>query len=367
MGLFQKKIINFFPRPFGLDLSDLSVKGVWIEEEGGRHVFRSYASISFPNGAVMDGEIRDEEAVVTAIRKLSEQGKPGKIKTKKVVCSLPETKAFLRIITLPHMPESEVGEAIKWEIEANIPLAIDQVYYDWQVLSDELFHDQSKEKTFVLVVAVARGVVDTFYSVVERAGFEVVGMETEAVAQARSLLSSTENLEKTTLIVDIGDRRTSFFVCLGNIPCFTSSVPLSSQAITDAISKEMRISFEEAEKIKLSQGIGSFTDENPVFNAARPILDNLVAEMGRSMEFYLGNLRYSSQVDSIMLCGGGANMKGLIPYLTWKLGKKVELGDPWVNVKMGENIPPINRDRSVQYSTAIGLAIPNIEEYEYLA
>ncbi|MDQ5961412.1 MAG: Type pilus assembly protein PilM, partial [Patescibacteria group bacterium] len=80
-----------------------------------------------------------------------------------------------------------------------------------------------------------------------------------------------------------------------------------------------------------------------------------------------GNLRYSSQVDSILLCGGGANMKGLIPYLTWKLGNLVELGDPWVNVKMGENIPPINLDRSVQYSTAIGLAIPNIEEYEYLA
>lgn len=367
MSLFQKKIINFFPRPFGLDLSDLSVKGVWIEEEGGKHVFRSYASVSFPNGAVMDGEIRDEEAVVAAIRKLSLLGKPGRIKTKKVVCSLPETKAFLRIITLPHIPESEVGEAIKWEIEANIPLSLDQVYYDWQVLNDELFHDQAKEKTFVLVVAVARNVVDTFYDVVERAGFEVVGMETEAVAQARSLLSGSENYQKTTLIVDIGDRRTSFFVCLGNIPCFTSSVPISSQAVTDAISKEMRIPFEAAEKIKLSQGIGSFTDENQVFHAAQPILDNLVEEMGRSIEFYLGNLRYSSSVDSIVLCGGGANMKGLIPYLTWKLGKKVELGDPWVNVRMGDDIPPIDRNHSVQYSTAIGLAIPNIEEYEYLA
>jgi type IV pilus assembly protein PilM len=367
MGLFQKKIINFFPRPFGLDLSDLSVKGVWIEEEGGKHVFRSYASVSFPNGAVIDGEIRDEEVVVAAIRKLSLEGRPGKITTKKVVCSLPETKAFLRIITLPRMPESEVEEAIKWEIEANIPLTLDQVYYDWQVLPEDLFHDLEQAKTFVLVVAVARSGVDTFYAVAQRAGLEVVGMETEAVAQARSLLSSTENIGKTTLIVDIGDRRTSFFICLGNIPCFTSSVPLSSQAITDAISKEMRIPFEEAEKIKLSQGIGSFVDENPVFHAARPILDNLVAEMGRSMEFYLGNLRYSNTIDSIVLCGGGANMKGLIPYLTWKMGQTVELGDPWVNVKMGDNLPPIDRNRSVQYSTAIGLAIPNIEEYEYLA
>lgn len=371
MSFLQKKIINYFPRPFGLDISDLSLKAAWIEEEGGGRVFRSYASVSLPTGAVIDGEIKDADAVVRALEQITRQGKPRAIRAKKVVCSLPEIKAFLRIISLPKMAEEEVEAAIKWEIEANIPLPIDQVYYDWQVLREGVFLDRAKDKTLVLVVAVARSVVDDFYMVLDRAGFEVVGMETEAVAQARSLLlnlpGTSRDFSRTTLIVDIGDRRTSFFVCVGNVPCFTSSVPLSSQGITDAISKELKISFEDAEKIKLSRGIGSFTDDNPLYRAAQPVLDSLVSEMQKSIDFYLSNLEYSNAVDAVILCGGGANMRGLIPYLTWKLGRKVELGDPWINVGLGGDIPPIDRNRSVQYSTAIGLGLPNIEIYEYLA
>ncbi len=371
MSFLQKKIINYFPRPFGLDISDLSLKAAWIEEEGGRRVFRSYSSVPLPMGAVVDGEIKDSGAVVKALQQIVQQGKPRSIHAKKVVCSLPEIKAFLRIISLPRMAEEEIEEAMKWEIEANIPLPIDQVYYDWQVLREGVFAEHSKDKMFTLVVAVSRGVVDDFYNVLEQAGFDVIGMETEAVAQARSLLpdlpGTSKDFSRTTLIVDIGDRRTSFFVCVGNIPCFTSSVPISSQGITDAISKELKISFEDAEKMKLSRGIGSFTDDNPLYRAAQPILDNLVSEMQKSIDFYLNNLGYSNAVDAVILCGGGANMRGLIPYLTWKLGRKVELGDPWINVGLDGDIPPIDRNRSVQYSTAIGLGLPNIEIYEYLA
>jgi cell division ATPase FtsA len=57
-------------------------------------------------------------------------------------------------------------------------------------------------------------------------------------------------------------------VSVGNIPCFTSSVPLSSQMITDSIAKYLRISFQEAEDIKIKQGLGSLALHGPVFDAA---------------------------------------------------------------------------------------------------
>lgn len=364
MSFLRKKIFTFFPESFGLDLSDLSLKSVWLEREGKTEILRSFGSIPLPLGAISDGEIVNEDVVVDGIRKLLGQSGPRKIRKKRVICSLPETKAFLRILSLPKMKESEVREAIKWEIEANIPLSLDQVYYDWQILSRNIAGEDGKMS--ILVVAISRTVADQFVSVLERAGLEVTGLETESVAQARALLDEQES-ERTTLIVDIGDRRTSFLMAIGNIPCFTSSLPLSSQMITDAISKEMGIPFEEAEELKLKHGVGSFFGKNPFLHAAKPVLDSLATEIERTVDFYLNSLRYSLSVDAIILCGGGSKMKGVLPYLSKRLGRALEFGDPWVNVDLDGRLPLIDRDRSVQYSTAIGLALRGLDEYENIA
>lgn len=361
MSILQKKIFDLFPSSFGLDLSDLSIKAVLLDRTGNQDSIVSFGSVPLPMGSVVDGEIMEPEAVKNAITKLLKESGPKKIKTRKVICSLPETKAFLRVIPLPAMEKSEVKEAIKWEIEANIPLTLDQVYYDWQVLDLNL--TQEKGKMNVLVVAVARSSVDQFQAVLESAGLEVIGLETESIAQARSLLP--ENDEKnTTLIVDIGDRRTSFFISVGATPCFTSSVPLSSQMITDAISKSLNIPFAEAEKLKIMQGLGSLAMKSPVLKAVAPVLQNILEEIEKSIDFYLSNLHYSDKIDSIIFCGGGANMQGLLPYFSRSLGRPIEFGNPWVNVHLGKQLPIIERKRAVQYSTAIGLALRGLDEYE---
>lgn len=364
MDILHKKIFDLFPSSFGLDLSDLSIKAVWLDRSGSHDSVASFGSVPLALGNVVDGEIMNADAVKSAVKSLMEKAGPKKIKTQKVICSLPETKAFLRIIVLPKMDKDEVREAIKWEIEANIPLTLDQVYYDWQILDLNLTNE--KGKMSVLVVAVARSVVDQFEEVLENAGLEVIGLETESIAQARSLLAEKDE-KSTTLIVDIGDRRTSFLIAIGSTPCFTSSVPLSSQMVTEAISKELKISFEEAEAMKIKHGLGSLAMKSPVLKAVEPVLESMAVEIERSIDFYLNNLKYSSTIDAIVLCGGGSNMNGLLPYMTRRLGRPVEFGNPWVNVHLGREIPLIDRRRSVQYSTAIGLALRGLDEYEDFA
>ena len=361
MSLWNRNIFRLTPRPFGLDLSDLSLKAVFLDEEGDRDKIVSYGAVNLPFESVSDGKILKEEAVISGVRTLLKTAGPGKIRSRRVFCSLPETKAFLRIVSLPKMDADEVDEAIKWEIEANIPLTLDQVYYDYQTLNRNITREEGKMS--VLVVAVARSVVDQFVGALESAGLEVVGFETESIAQARILLPEGES-DVTTLIVDIGDRRTSFLIALGNIPVFTSSIPLSSQMITDSISKGMKVSFEEAERIKIAEGIGSQTKGDPLFHMVEPVLSSLTAEMERSIDFYLNTLRYSSAVDKVVLCGGGSNMRGILPYLTRKMGKPVEFGNPWINLRIGKSIPIINKKQSVQYSTALGLALRGIRNYE---
>jgi type IV pilus assembly protein PilM len=203
MSFLQKKIFDFQGSTIGIDLSDLSVKAVQLEREGKKDKIVSFGLANIPPGNISGGEILNKEKVASAIREMIERAVPKKIKAKKVICSLPETKAFLRIINIPKMKKEEVQEAVKWEMEADIPISIDQAYYDWNIL-DKNFAG-SENKMSVLVVAVSKKIVNQFVEVFELAGLEVVDMEIESVAQARSLINKNNDKE-TAFIVDIGSR-----------------------------------------------------------------------------------------------------------------------------------------------------------------
>lgn len=392
MSFLNKKIISFDPEIFGLDLSDLSLKIVQIEGDKKQETVSSFASADIPAGNIEDGKIVNKEAVAEIIKEAIKKSGPKKIKTKKVICSLPESKVFLRIISIPKMSKEETEEAIKWEMEASIPIPIDQAYFDWQV-----FDSSNEKKENVLTVAVSKEIADDLMEVLAKAGLEVYGLEVESIATARSLIAwndknsdgekkakedakmdKNKDIKKEInteankdskeekdmkndkdggfLIVDLGEQRTSFIIVKRGVPSFTSSIPFSSQSINDAISKGLNLDADGAEKIKISHGIES-KDDNPVFNVVKPLLENLIQEIEKTLDFYAGMSKESSVIEKIILCGGGSNLKGLPAYLNERLNKSIELGNPWVNLKLGDKPPIIDKDSAGRYATAIGLAL----------
>ncbi|MFA4818042.1 MAG: type IV pilus assembly protein PilM [Parcubacteria group bacterium] len=357
MGLLNKNIMGFEPKIFGLDLSDLSVKVLELEQEGRTERIIGYGAQDIPPGLIEDGKIIDKEKVAACIREVLKKAGPKKISTKKVICSVPESKAFLRIVSIPKMKEEESQEAIKWEIEASIPLSIDQVYYDWQFIEADMSGKQN-----ILTLAVGKETIDEMTAVLEMAGLAVYGFEVESVASARSLIDQ-KNIakEKASFIIDLGSQRTGFIVVVKGIPYFTSSIPFSSESINDAIGKSLNLNFQEAEKAKVNQGIENAESGNPIFTAINSLLENLGQEIEKTLDFYGEMNKETIEVEKIILCGGGANLKGLVPYLEKRLGKVVELGNPWVNLKIKNNLPIINKENAVRYCTVVGLALRGLE------
>lgn len=356
MSFLNKNIFSFEPKIFGLDLSDLSIKVMQLEKEGKTEKIRSFNSFDFAPGAIEDGKIADRQRVAAYIGEAIKKAGPRKINTQKVICSIPESKAFLRIISIPGMEENEMAEAIKWEMEADIPLPIEQVYFDWQVLGSG-----GRNKQNILTVAVAKETIDELVSTLEAAGLEVYGLEVESVASVRSLIRRKENIERASLIVDLGSQRTSFIIVAKGAPCFTSSIPFSAEGINDAIKKGLNLNSQEAEAAKVNMGIERQGGDNPIFAAIKSLLENLTQEIEKTLDFYGETSKESLEIERIILCGGGANLKGLIPFLAKRLGKEVELGDPWINMKIGKELPIINKESSVRYSTAVGLALHGLE------
>ena len=66
----------------------------------------------------------------------------------------------------------------------------------------------------------------------------------------------------------------------------------------------------------------------------------------------------SRRINSIILCGGSVNLKGLPEYMTELLGIRTERANVWQNAfSLDAMIPPIDLRHSYGYATAIGLAL----------
>ena len=354
MNFLTKKVFSFKDKFFALDLSDLSVKVFELEKSGKEDRIRSYCSYDIPAGYMENDKIIEKQKTAQIIREAVKKSGPKKLNTEKVICSIPESKAFLRIINIPKVAEEEAREAIRWELEANIPLTSDQVYFDWQFLGE------AGGKQNVLTVAVSKDIIDDLVEVLGMAGLKAYGLEVESIATLRSLVPAGASPKEIFLIVDIGAKRTGFIISEGTVPYFTSSIPFSSEVISDAIAGKLSISMAEAEKIKIEHGIEQSFESNSVFQAVQPMLENLASEIDKTIDFYRSISKEHSDVTRIILSGGGSNLRGILPYLATRLSREVAMGDPWTNLNLGNNLPIIDKENSVCYATAIGLALKNI-------
>lgn len=352
MHFWNKKIISFEEEYFGMDLSDFSVKVFQLEKSGNFDRIRSFATKEIPKGCMENGKIVDREKIKAIIREVISKAGPKKINTKKVICSISESKVFLRKITIPEVSEEEAEEAIRWEIEASIPLMVDQIYFDWQFL------EKKDGKQDVLTVSVARDFIDELVEVLTEAGLLVYGLEMESIATARSLISKNSKKNEIVLLVDIGKEKTSFIITEDNIPNFTSSIPFSAAAITEEISRTLNVPEKEAEKIRVTQGLKHSFENDSVFNSLEPLLENLAVEIEKTIDFYQNISKDNNKkIEKIIIAGGGSNLNGMIAYFSARLSREVVFGNPWINLDFGKNLPIISKIDSLRYATVVGLAM----------
>lgn len=347
-------------KAFGLDINDDSIK-IFQFAKKGRLVYPTvFGSVPIPEGAIVNANFEDKEIIVNAVRKIIANPRQGKINTKYVVISLPESKCFLRIIKLPKMTDKEVIKAIKYEAEQHIPLKIDQVYLDWQII------DRKENHLNVLIVASPKELVNSYVEILNKANLIPIAVETESIAITRSLIGK-ELSNKSILIVNLDQRRTSFII-FDNIIQFTANIPITGEEFTKSIMKNLDTEKEKAEKLKRDVGLDK--KDEKLFKILGSSIDRLVDEMNNTIDFYKEHSEGKKVIDKIILCGESSKIPGLIPYIIQRAKRPVEIGNPWVNVfdPSLKIIPPIPKKDSQGYTTVIGLALRGFlyEDYDKL-
>lgn len=245
------EILNLKPEAFALDISDFSLKIIKLKKRGNDLVLVSFGEKTIKPGIIKEGEIKDEEALLKILREGLNNVKGERLKTRYVIASLPEEKAFSQVIQLPKMSEEDLKSAVVYEAENYIPLPIEEVYLDFQIVQpfrDHLDHFD------ILLAALPKKIIDSYVLVFKKAGLLPKVLEIESSAIARAMVKG-EKSPRQVLLIDFGLSKTSFIIFSGNSLRFTSSIRISSTSLTDSISKSLGIDLIEAEKLKIKYGL----------------------------------------------------------------------------------------------------------------
>lgn len=337
MNLFSSSI-----EIFGLDIGDLSLKVALFKRRGKKIELKTYGEKNLPPDYFLKGEIKKEKEVAEIIKKFI---KEKKISTPYLVAVLPETKTFIKTIEVSYSNEADLFENIKKEMGLYVPFKLEEVYLDWQKISEGV-------KSKILVGLAPKNIVDSYVKTLKMADLKPVALEIESVAILRAL--DDKEFKKPKVIIDLGATRSSLIVVDEGIIQLTISLHFSGENLTREISLKLNLNYEEAEKLKKNFGKEGKNEilEKIIF----PQLDNLAKILKTHIDFYQENSK--KKVEEIIICGGGANLFGIDSFLEEKLKIKVKRGNP---LKMIEK-KDISEEEAIIYTTAIGLALRGLEE-----
>ncbi|GAB6100356.1 pilus assembly protein PilM [Halanaerocella petrolearia] len=338
-NIFNKKVI-------GADIGEELVKLVEVETNLGNIVLNNLAVLETPKEAVKDGKLKKLAALKQVLEiKLSENN----FKAKNVVTAISGEEVISRMVEIPKMPQEELTEAIKWEAEEKLPINIQEVVLDYEILTENLEGEYQ-----VLIIAVRHDLIDKYIELFEGLNLNLVAIEIEPIAIARTINQLYNN--SLLGILDIGMKTTDISIIKEGRLLFTRTIDLGGVDITEDIAENKELTFEQAEEYK--QQTNLFVENN-----TNLIIRNLTTAIYRSLDYF--EVKYNNKdLEQIIITGGGAKLAGFTDYLATEFGLKVEKMK--LEGRLMTNITDISNRQlkeTAQYlGVSIGLALREEEE-----
>ena len=308
----------------GIDIGSSSIKLVQLKEAKGSYTLQHVGMWPLPPEAIVDNTLMDSSAVVERIKSALNALN---IEAKDVATSISGNSVIIRKIQLAAMSAEELEDQIQWEAEQYIPFDINDVNIDFQILNTD---DNDPTRMNVLLVASKKDVINDYLSVFNEAGMKltVVDVDSFSLQNAFEVNYSPEPDEVVALI-NIGASIMNLNVVKGGTSLFTRDVQMGGNLYTEEIQKQLGVSSEEAERLKLASNIGATPHLQDIFLKVNEVLS---LEIRRSLDFYNASA-LEGRIGKVYLSGGGAKSYQLADEISQKLALSVELLNPFATIK----------------------------------
>lgn len=321
----------------GLDIGSKSVKLVQLKCQRRRgqfgYLLQNFGMKALPLEAIVDGALMNSTAIVQAMQALLEELK---IKQKEVAISVSGHSVIIKKISMPKMTQEELEESIQWEAEQYIPFDVKDVNIDTQILNDG--QSDAAGQMDVLLVAAKKDMINDYTSVVSEAGLTPVVVDVDAFA-VQNMFSTNYDIvsEGSVVLINAGASIVNINILSNGNTVFTRDVSIGGNHFTEELQKQLNISFEEAEALKIGGNL-SETDAvvpHDVEKVIAAVADQVAGEIQRSLDFYAGTAA-ETNFTKVYLSGGTAKIPALVKIIESRVGVPVEIVNPFRNITVDE-------------------------------
>ncbi len=273
-----------------------------------------------------------------------------------------------RFFKPPPVDARTLPDIVKYEVKQQIPFPIEDVIWDWQSLGgtemDNVIVDAE-----VGLFAIKRDTVFTALQPFLRSDLEVDLIQLAPLAThnviCHELLEEIpsmdeldlDNLPNSVVVLSMGTDATDLIVSNG-IKLWLRNVPIGGNHFTKQLSRELKLTHAKAEHLK--RNARQAEDPKTIFQAMRPVFNDLVTEVQRSLSYFSG-MEKNANIEKIVLLGNAARLPGLRQYLN----KQLNLDIAKVN-QFGKLTGPVVEERAFQenllsFAPCYGLCLQGLE------
>jgi type IV pilus assembly protein PilM len=315
------------PGAWGIDIGQAGLKAIRLEiNDATEHVqATAFDYIAHPK-ILSQPDAIPEELISQALDKFLKQND---VANDLVAISVPGQSALARFIQLPPVESSKVSEIVKYEARQQIPFALEDVVWDYQTLGKG-----TEESGFLLEAEVGLFAMKRDQVMNQLKPFNNADMEVELIQIAPLALynflsfdqlgirlgDDAVAMDSYTILLDMGADNTTLLVSNGQ-KIWIRNVPIGGNHFTRALTKEMKLTFAKAEHLKCNAT--KSPDPRAVFQALRPVFNDYVSEIQRSIG-YFSSVNREAKISKVVGLGNGFKLAGLQKFLQQNLQYEVE-------------------------------------------
>ena len=355
-------------RMIGLDIGNYSVKALGINFTRTGQKVEYLATVEVP--LEKRENRRDPELFTELIKDCLAKGR---IADKDVVIMVSGSQVLVRRITMPIMPKEELDEVMPFEVKKHVSFPTDQMAVDYMIVGEK--EEDGVNKLDIILVATPRELLEQEISIVRAAGLKPVAVSVAPIVQWKTFtLCNSENRDSVSAMVDIGYERTVISFFNKGVLEFTRTINLGGNDVTKSLisapiskgGEELyTLLYDDADALKQEHGFPSPTQAGTTKGGIsftqlsmlmRPVLEKLLSEIKASFDFYTTEF-HVSDVEKVIISGGGSGLKGLGLFLAKELGIAVASANPIHETEYADGISEeITAGSTPTLVTAYGLA-----------
>ncbi len=349
---------------WGIDIGQAAFKALRCTTQDGEVVADAFDYIEYPK-ILSQPEAEPEKMIRDAIDQFLSRND---LKGYKVALAVPGQSGLAKFFKPPPVDAKLIPEIVKFEARQQIPFALEDVIWDFQQMGGGEVDGFAME-TEVGLFAMKR---EQVYRAMKP--FQDVGVELDIIQLAPLSIYNfvaydvlgeatatdeydPENPPPSLVVLSMGTDTTDLVITNG-FRVWQRSVPLGGNHFTKQLTKELKLTFAKAEHLK--RNARQAEDPKLVFQAMRPVFNDLVTEVQRSIGYFQGIDR-KAKIGGVVVLGNAVKLPGLQQYLGKNLGYEVNDFEAFSHLKGPAVLAaPAFKDNQLSFGVCYGLCLQGL-------